>query len=209
MKMMVKILSIVLLLLPISSYAQNARESTALKKQFDLPSLIKKSTLAHQANFKKSEKQAVVQMDEMLVHQYASGRIMTEPNAYLKTLYYQAAYLLLNGFPIAGGTVVAIARIQPGFSSSAAGRGLADFVDAMLSGDDDEPDDLTQYMERTKSAQKILKSLRFDVQLSAQLRVVGEIYHDDVAVDAGKLGLRQLGATPAEEKIIETARKVK
>lgn len=172
----------------------------------DVPALIRQASVKHQGAFKLSEARAVSQMDGMLVQQYAAaGRIATEKNAQLKALYYQAATLLLNGFPIAGGTVVAIARNQPAFGQSGAGRGLANFVDAMLAGDEDEDPELVQYMQRTKKAQAVLRPLRPELQLVAQLRVVGEIYHDDIAVDAGKDGLAKLNATAAERKVVEMA----
>ncbi|KAG0186589.1 hypothetical protein DFQ28_007594 [Apophysomyces sp. BC1034] len=180
------------------------------KVQVDIPALIRQASTKYQGAFKMPEKQAVSQMDGMLVKQYAAAsRIANERNAYLKSLYYQASTLLMNGYPIAGGTVVAIARVQPGFSQSAAGRGMASFVDAMLAGDEEEDADLVAYMERTKKAQSVLRDLRPELQLVAQLRVVGEIYHDDIAVDAGNAGLVALGASPAERKVIDKAIKAK
>lgn len=180
------------------------------KVQVDIPALIRQASTKYQSTFKMPEKQAVSQMDGMLVKQYAAGgRIANEKNAYLKSLYYQASTLLMNGYAIAGGTVVAIARVQPGFSQSAAGRGMASFVDAMLAGDEEEDADLVAYMERTKKAQAVLRDLRPELQLVAQLRVVGEIYHDDIAVDAGNAGLVALGASPTERKVIDKAIKAK
>lgn len=180
------------------------------KVNVDVPALIRQASTKYQGQFKLSERQAVAQMDSMLVQQYAAaGRIANEKNAYLKGLYYQASTLLLNGHPIAGGTVVAIARIQPAFSQSPGGRGLAHFVDAMLAGDEEEDADLVEYMARTKRAQAVLRGLRPELQVVAQLRVVGEIYHDEIAVDVGKAGLTALNATAAERKTIEQAIKVK
>jgi len=73
--------------------------------------LIKQSSTKYQGNFKTNERDAVAQMDGMLTQQYMSrGRIATEKNAYLKKLYYQAATLLMNGYPIAGGTIVSVAK---------------------------------------------------------------------------------------------------
>lgn len=178
------------------------------KAGVDVPALIRQAATKYQGRFKLTEKQAVTQMDEMLVKQYAArGRIANEKNAYLKSLYYQSATLLLNGYPIAGGTLVSIARVQPAFVQSAGGQGLANFVDAML--DDDEEADMAEFMARTRKAQAILRTLRPDLMLPAQIRVVGEIYHDNIAVDAGKAGLDALGATTAERKVIDKALKVK
>ncbi|MDH0342164.1 hypothetical protein [Chromobacterium haemolyticum] len=176
------------------------------KASVDVPTLIRQASIKYQGRFKLTEKQAVTQMDSMLLRQYvAGGRIANEKNAYLKSLYYQSATLLLNGYPIAGGTLISIARIQPGFKQSPAGQGLANFVDAML--DDDEEADMAEFMERAKKAQSILLKLRPELQLSAQLRVIGEIYRDSIAVDAGNAGLNVLQATPAERKVIDKALK--
>lgn len=174
----------------------------------DVQALIRQAATKYQGRFKLTEKQAVTQMDTMLVQQYAArGRIANEKNAYLKSLYYQSATLLLNGYPIAGGTLVSIARVQPAFVQSPGGHGLANFVDAML--DDDEEADMAAFMDRTRKAQAVLRGLRPDLQLTAQIRVVGEIYHDNIAVDAGKAGLDALRATTAERKVIDKALKVK
>lgn len=202
MNILYRLACIVFLVVCCQAHAAPA-ESKATQA-IDYPAIFKQA--ASNFQFKFNERQAVAQMDQMLVQQYAAGRIATEKDAYLKTLFYQAASLLMNGHPIAGGTVVAIARQQPAFRTSAAGRGMADFVDAMLSGDEDEGDELAEFAVQTKKAQVILKSLRPALQLSAQLRVIGEIYHDDVAVRAGEIALKQLHVTPAEEKIINSAR---
>lgn len=176
----------------------------------DVPTLIKQVTVKHHGIMKLSEKQAVAQLDAMLIQQYAAqGPISAEKNAYLKSLYYQAATLLMNGYPIAGGTIVSIARIQPGFSQSPGGHGLANFVDAMLQPSDEEDAVLEQYMDRTKKAQSVLRELsRQELQLVAQLYVVGYIYHDDIAIEAGKSGFAALKITVAERKVIDKAIKV-
>ena len=205
MKTLFQIVCIAILAACCHAQAEPAGSKTA--PVVDYPAVFKQAASSYQ--FKINERQAVAQMDRMLVQQYAAGRIATEKDAYLKTLYYQAAMYLMNGHPIAGGTVVAIARQQPAFRSSPAGRGMADFVDAMLSGDEDEDDELAVFAERTKKAQALLKSVRPAIQLEAQLRVIGEIYHDDVAVRAGEIALKQLRVTPAEQKIISSALAVK
>ncbi len=184
--------------------------TTRKKEVFDVPALIKRATAKYQGKFKLSEKQAVAQMDDMLIRQYASGgRIVAEKNAYLKSLYYQGTTLILNGYPIAGGTVVSIARSQPAYNQSPGGQGLANFVDAMLAPSDEEDAELAQYLDRTKKAQAILRALRPELQLVAQIRVIGAIYNDDIAVDGGKLGLDLLGASAAERKIVDQALGVK
>ena len=174
----------------------------------DVPSLILHATLKYQSHFKIQSRKAGPEMDEMLVHQYmSSGRIATEPNTTLKILYWQAATLILNGYPISGGTLFSIARLDPAFPRSAAGAGLGNFVDAMLVPDDDDDPELTSYMQHTQAAQRVLQKLRPALRLVAQLRVIGEIYHDPIAVDAGKAGLRVRKVTPAELRQIDLALK--
>ena len=175
----------------------------------DVPGVIGAASAKYQPRFKLSEKQAVAQLDGMLLQQYAAGgSISGTKDAYLKSLYYQAATLLMNGYPIAGGTVVSIARIQPGFPKSPGGRGLAHFVDAMLA-PDEEDGDMLQFQERASKAQVVLKAMRPDLRLVAQLRVMGEIYHDDLAVDAGNSGLKALNANAADRVLIDQALKAK
>lgn len=187
--------------------AQTGAQGMVIK--IDPVALIKKAAVKHQGHFKLSERSAVAQMDTMLTEQYAArGRISNERDAYLKSLYYQAATLLLNGYPIAGGTLVSVARNEPRFGQSAAGPGMAAFVDAMLQPTDEDPDllDLQKRMERARSG---LKDLRTDLRFFADLWVVGSIYRDDIAVDAGKLGVEAMKATAAEKKAIQKALTVK
>lgn len=188
------------------AYAADAPQT----KQADVPTLIRIAAQTYQGKFKLNDKQAVSQLDSMLKQQYgAAGGLANTKNAYLKALYYQAAGLLMNGFPIAGGTVVSVARIQPGFAQSAGGRGLAHFVDAMLAPSDEEDADMVEFRTRANAAQQQLKSLRPQLYVVGQLRVIGEIYHDDIAVNAGKIGLDQLGATPAERSVVDQALKAR
>lgn len=167
--------------------------------------LIKKASTKYQGKFKLSERSAVAQMDAMLTGQYTSrGRIANEKDAYLKSLYYQAATLLLNGYPIAGGTLVSVARNEPRFTQSPAGAGMASFVDAMLQPTDEDPD-LLEMQKRMERARAKLKDMRTDLQFYADLWVVGSIYRDNIAVDAGKLGVEAMKATAAERKSIQKA----
>lgn len=183
--------------------AQSSGQEVVIK--IDPVVLIKKSTVKYQGTFKLSERSAVSQMDAMLTEQYASrGRISNEKDAYLKTLYYQAATLLLNGYPIAGGMVVSVARNSPRFAQSQSGSGMASFVDAMLQ-PTDEDTDLLEMQKRMERARTILKDLRTDIRFYADLWVVGSIYRDDIAVDAGKMGVEVMKATAAERKMIKKA----
>jgi hypothetical protein len=176
----------------------------------DVPVLIRTASEKYQGRFKLTDKQAVAQLDGMLQQQYAAaGSLAGTKDAYLKALYYQAAGLLMNGYPIAGGTLVSIARIQPGFSQSQGGRGLAHFVDAMLAPSDEEDADMVEFRTRASKAQQVLKSLRPELYLVAQLCVMGEIYRDDIAVSAGNLGLDRLIATIAERRVIDAALKAR
>ena len=187
----------------------HAQASQDMRIKIDPVVLIKKSTTKHQAHFKLNERQAVSQMDGMLAQQYASrGRISSERDAYLKGLYHQAAMLLLNGYPIAGGTIISVARNEPAFAKSPVGAGMASFVDAMLQPTDEDPDllELKQRMERARAE---LKDMRGDLRFYADLWVVGSIYRDDIAVDAGKAGVESMKATPAERKAIRKALAIK
>lgn len=189
-----------------SAHAQQAQDVVI---KIDPVVLIKKASAKYQGSFKLSERSAVAQMDMMLTQQYASrGRITNEKDAYLKSLYYQASSLLLNGYPIAGGTLVSVARNEPRSAQSPAGAGMASFVEAMLQPTDEDPDllEMQQHMER---ARIVLKDLRADLRFYADLWVVGSIYRDDIAIDAGKLGVEAMKATVAERKLIKKALAVK
>jgi hypothetical protein len=167
--------------------------------------LIRKASGKYQGKFKLTERAAVVQMDSMLTEQYGSrGRIANERDAYLKSLYYQAAGLLLNGHPIAGGTLVSVARNEPGFAQSPVGSSFASFVDAMLQPTEDDPD-LLELQQRRERARKVLAGLRADLRFYADLWLVGNIYRDEIAVDAGKLGVDAMKALVYERKTIQRA----
>lgn len=186
-----------------------AAGSTEVVIRIDPVTLIKQAASKHQGRFKLSERAAVAQMDTMLTEQYAArGRISNERDSYLKTLYYQAATLLLNGYPIAGGTLVSVARHEPRFAQSPAGAGMAAFVDAMLQPTDEDPD-LLELQKRMERARIRLKDLRDDLRFYGDLWVVGSIYRDDIAVGAGKLGVDAMKATAAERKMIQKALAVK
>lgn len=200
------LLSVGLLIFTSGAHAQALQD---MQIKIDPVALIKKSTTKHQGHFKLSERQAVSQMDGMLTQQYASrGRISNERDAYLKSLYYQAATLLLNGYPIAGGTIVSVARNEPAFAKSPVGAGIASFVDAMLQPTDEDPD-LLELQQRMERARVVLKDMRTDLRFYADLWVVGSLYLDDIAIDAGKLGVDAMKATPAERKTIRKALAIK
>lgn len=173
--------------------------------RIDPVALIKKASTNYKGSFKISEQAAVAQMDAMLTEQYsARGRISTEKDANLKSLYYQAASLLLNGYPIAGGTIVSVARNERRFAQSPAGQGMASFVDAMLQPSDEDAD-LLEMQERTEKSRAAYKSMRPELRFYADLWVVGHIYLDDIAVNAGKSGVEAMKPTPDERKMIRNA----
>ena len=72
---------------------------------------------------------------------------------------------------MAGGTLVSIARIQPGFTQSQGGRGLAHFVDAMLAPSDEEDADMID-------AEDTLRRLE-DVRAVNRRAVLVMPYHAD------------------------------
>jgi hypothetical protein len=151
---------------------------------------------------------AVAQLSGILMRQYGAKDAMSaEPDAGLKALYYPAATLLMNGYPIAGGTLVNAARHQPAIAHSPSGEALGAFVNTMLQPTDEGDDDLVVYQTRTKQALAHLTALPSYLQLPAQVTVVGEIYHDAIAVDAGKQALETLHADEAQLRVVDDARK--
>lgn len=210
--MMVKLITALLLTLAglvSPALAEPAAGAAPVVIKVDPVVLVKRAASKHQGTFKIDERSAVAQMDAMLTQQYASrGRISNERDAYLKSLFHQAATLLLNGFPIAGGTLVSVARHEARFHESQAGAGLAAFVDAMLQPTDEDPELAALYGQMMR-ARAGLSSLRADLRFYADLWVVGAIYRDDIAIEAGKFGVDAMKADAAERKAIRQALSVK
>lgn len=176
----------------------------------DVTSLIRQSEAKFRGTFKLDTERSVAQMDTLLTQQYgASARISDERDPELKALYYDAATLILSGYPIAGGTLVQIARTKPGFRSSGAGQAFVSFVSAMLQPTDDDDDIMVADYEKAAKARTLLSTLRPELQLIAQVRAIGQIYGDELAIDAGRAGLTALKATPAERRLIDQAGSVK
>lgn len=151
---------------------------------------------------------AVAQLSGILTRQYgAKGALSAEPDAGLKALYYPAATLLMNGYPIAGGTLVNAARHRPAIVRSPSGKALGDFVDTMLQPSDEDDADLVAYQARTKRAMAVLAALPAYLRVPAEVMVVGEIYHDPIARAAGKQALDQLHADDGQWRTVERARK--
>ncbi|MCA7889704.1 hypothetical protein LGM58_41740 [Burkholderia contaminans] len=164
----------------------------------------------HRGSFKLDNAKAVAQMDTLLVRQYGStGRIAEERDPELKALYYHAATLILNGYPIAGGTLVQLARNKPAFGNSRVGPAFVAFVGAMLQPTDDDDALMVQTFERAAKARKALGTIRPELQLVAQIRAIGQLYDDAVAIDAGEAGLQATRATPEERQAIYKAAAIK
>lgn len=172
----------------------------------DVPALVRQASKKYQAKFKTPGPQALRQLDDILVSQYHSkGRMASEKNGYLKQLYAQSAELLMNGYPIAGGTVISVARELPVYKTSPAGVAMARFVDTMLTPSEEEDADLAKFQQRTQKGLTALKGIRPDLRIVAQMRVVGDVYQDPIAVDAGMLGLKKLNASRDEMEFIMRA----
>lgn len=156
--------------------------------------------------FRVSAPAAAQRLDLLLAQHYqARGSIAGEPNAELKRLYVQAAHLLMNGYPIAGVTLVHIARQRPAFTQSKVGPALARFTDGMLVPTGEPDDDLEEYARRADAARAKLGGVRPLLQLGAELQVMGGIYGDPVAAAAGRSVLARQGATRAELAAVTAA----
>jgi len=84
---------------------------------------------------------------------------------------------------------------------------MVSFVDAMLQPTDDD-EDLLAMQEQTRAARQSIRDIRADLRFYADLLLVGTIYHDDIAMDAGKLGLKSMKASKAEMILIQQTVKV-
>lgn len=148
---------------------------------------------------------AAQRLDRMLATDYrARGSIATERDRRLKGLYAQAATLILNGYPIAGGTLVVIARQEPAFTRSPVGPAYMQFVNAMLA-PTGEQDDLSALSRRAAAARAALAPVRPELRMGADLAVMGALYEDTVAQQAGNVALQRQGATKAERAAIAAA----
>lgn len=138
------------------------------------------------ATLKVSTPKAVALLDRMLIEQYgARGHLAHEPDASLKPGFYRAATLLMNGYPIAGGTLVNALRHRPAFARSPSGPALAAFVDAMLLPTGEGDVDLVAMQWQTRAALRHVHGLPANQRLAAQVMLLGVIYHDAIAVRAG------------------------
>ncbi|MCE4289794.1 hypothetical protein LYZ96_11880 [Xanthomonas hortorum pv. vitians] len=179
---------------------------TAQAAAFDMADVIRDSAAKYAATQKVDAGSAVKRMDDLLVRDYgARGRIASEHDPRLKSLYTQAARLLMNGNAISGGTLIVIASQESGYSGSKVGPALQAFIGAMLMPADEEDMVLREFTARADKARSKLGVLRPELQMAAQLRVMGAIYHDPVAVDAGVVSLDMLSATADEEGAVAGA----
>lgn len=150
---------------------------------------------------------AVNMLDGMLLQQYgAKGHLTSEPDAALKQGFYEAATLLMNGYPIAGGTLVSALRQTPAWQRSPSARALGAFVDAMLMPTDEDDSDLIAFQKRAKAIDAGLKALPFNIRFPAQVWLLGEIYHDAMAERAGQDVLKASAPTPAQQSQMQAAR---
>lgn len=151
------------------------------------------------------EEQTVLRMDSMLKEQYgAVNSINSEPNAYLKKIYQQTSWLLLNGYPISGGTLVQIARTKAEFKGSPVGPYLVRFVDTLLEPTEDDGDEfgLLIHSQVAKRVLTGLEPLPNRLKMPAQLHVIGLLYHDDIAYKSGLTALKDRVPTQQEWSVI-------
>ena len=184
----------------------SAAAPMVLSERADVSQLIEEATVPYRATFQVSLAQAVEHMDGILKQYHSRGSIKAEPDANLKSLYFRAAHLILNGYPIAGGTLISLARTSSAFAGSPAGRAFAAFVDAMLAPSSEPDDILGDYKRRADKALAIvIAGLRPELHLTSALWVVGVIYDDAIAVDAGRTGVARTGVTEAEDAVLQRA----
>lgn len=176
----------------------------AMSIKVDPAALIEAAASKRRAGFKTRDADALARMEALITSYGARGRMANEPDVELRALYRRASELLMNGYPIAGGTLVAMARSTPAFAKSPAGSAIGAFVDAMLQPTEDD-EDLFRMQEQSKRARVVLSSLRDDLRWYATLWVLGSIYHDAVAVEAGRVGMDAMRATAAEKRVAQKA----
>ncbi|ODU48708.1 MAG: hypothetical protein ABS98_11665 [Lysobacteraceae bacterium SCN 69-48] len=192
----------------VGAQARPAAQPAPDLADFDMAAVIRAAANGKAGGMKIGVAHAVRQLDAILIADYdARGRISTESNARLKSLYSQAAHLMMNGHAIAGGTLVVIAWQEPAYARSACGPALAAFVQSMLAPIDEAGDVLGAYAVLAGKARGVLGKLPARLQMAAQLRVMGAIYRDDVAVEAGTQALRMLRASRAEMALVNAALK--
>lgn len=151
---------------------------------------------------------AVAMLDRMLVQQYgATGHLAAEPDITLKPDYYAAATLLLNGYPIAGGTVVSSLRQEPAWRTSPSAPALGAFVNAMLTPTGEDDLDLLAFQRKAAAVKQGLRSLPFEIRFPAEVMLVGEIYGDAIATKAGSRVLESQTPSAAVRSQVESARR--
>ncbi|WP_421193967.1 hypothetical protein [Aeromonas jandaei] len=193
------LLIIALIIVPFSAVSEEKAPSV------DLHKLIMQAQSEKKTEVSRSE--SVEWMDSIMETEYGYSKISQEPVDRLRTLYEDAAYLLRNGAPIAGGTLITIARSSQDFAESKAGEGMAYYCDAMLQPAEEDDYELLSFLKRTKAAGSVLDKIsRSGVRMSARVMVTGEIYDDAIAVLAGQRALDGLKATPEELALIQQAR---
>lgn len=168
--------------------------------------IYKQATMQPQRHLDQSQESTVQNMDRMLKEQYGSiGQINAEPDTYLRDLYQKASWLLLNGYPISGGTMIQIARTKPAFKQSAIGPYLVRFVDTLLAPTEDDGDEfgLLKHSQIAKQVLTGLAPLPNRLQMLAQLHVIGKLYHDEIAYQAGLTALKARMPSEAEWSVVK------
>ena len=149
----------------------------------------------HGASFATSREAAVRQLNSILVTEYQGrGSIQGEADPTLRAAYEDGAFLLLNGQSISGGALVQYLRLDPAFERSPIGPAYARFLDAMLQPTADPDDFLHEYMERVEAVRPTIDGLPPEFQRPVELWVMGAIYDDKVAMEAGERALIEAGA---------------
>jgi len=168
--------------------------------------IYKQATTQPQQHLDQSKENSVLNMDRMLKEQYGSiGQIGSESDPYLKDLYEKSAWLLLNGYPISGGTMIQIARTKPAFKQSLIGPYLVRFVDTLLAPTEDDGDEfgLLKHSQIAKRVLTGLAPLPNRLQMPAQLHVIGKLYHDEIAYQAGLTALKARTPSEAEWSVVK------
>lgn len=184
-----------------------AHASTAPNQAANVAQHIQTELQKQAPMFKVSSAKAVALLDNMLVQQYgARGHLMTEPDATLKPGFYQAATLLMNGYPIAGGTLVNVLRQNGSMSRSPSGPALGAFVDAMLSPTGEDDAELLAYQRKSTAISQSLDQLPENLRLPVQVMLLGEVYDDAIAARAGQQIFEAAHPTPELRAVVEAAR---
>lgn len=166
----------------------------------DVAAMIRQATAVHartQGPLAVDAGTAMARMDAVLVEQYGiRGALASEPSANLKAAYLQAATLIMNGYGVAGGLVIKASAQSPAFAGSRAGPALLQFVDAMYAPTGDADDLLTVLAERAVHVRdRLAAQVSAESVPAAQWLVMGRLYNDPIAEQAGAAALERIGVS--------------